>query len=172
MAEAGSSPRRHQPQCPWKTDASRTFVLPEEVLKRYTCGLLNFLWLPVQHPSALANEGGKLSSLSGIASQRERQIQRRQDHLPETAAFKNPPDPRRIAPTELVGFLGSQWCGRRHEMMDRRYGSRCPWVFRSRPEHSQQQPSAPLHPVSNVAEGSHGIGKKHHAKPAETKVDG
>src|ERR1700735_4982526 len=104
-------------------------MLLEEVLERQTGRLPDFIWLPVQHPSALANEGGKLSSLSGIASQRERQIQRRQDHLPETAAFKNPPDPRRIAPTELARSLGPQWCGRRHEMMDRRYGSGCPWVF-------------------------------------------
>ena len=101
---AGSSPRRHQPQCPWQTDAIRTFVRPEEVLKRQTGRLPDFIWLPVQHPSALANEGGKLSSLSGIASQGERHVQRRQDHLPETAAFENPPDPRRITPTELARF--------------------------------------------------------------------
>ena len=44
-------------------------MLLEEVLERQTGRLPDFIWLPVQHPSTLANEGGKLSSLSGIASQ-------------------------------------------------------------------------------------------------------
>ena len=56
---------------------------------------------------------------------------------------ENPPEPRRIGPTELARFLGSQRCDRRHEMMAPRYGSGCPMGFLFLPENDPARPAAP-----------------------------
>jgi len=82
----------------------------------------------VHHPQV-----AKLGRFSGIDTEVEWQVQRRQHNVSKTSATKNTLDPRRIAP---------RWRGRWHKVVDRCDAGGGPRIFGSRSEDGRRRPTA------------------------------
>src|ERR1700749_3018220 len=91
--ENGSNLRRHQPECPWQSDAFRAFMRLEEAFKGHTRGLPGLVWLPMKQPRPLTDEGREFGSLSRIASHHKRKVERRQHHVAKAGAVQNTLNP-------------------------------------------------------------------------------
>ena len=83
----------------------------EEGFEGRTHGLPGLVWLSIQQPRSLTDEGREFGGFGLIPSHHKRKVERRQHHVVKTGAVENPLDPRWVAPTELARLLDPNGAG-------------------------------------------------------------